>query len=200
MLMVSEHTAHDDDQWILKLVKFVEEAFSDNIPLVGICFGHQIIGRAVGATVGRNPEGWELSVDNVELSEVGIELFGKRALVRSLSTVSVFTVLLTQIRQAIHQMHRDIVFEVPAMFQDIGHSPVCQVQGFYLPGRVLSVQGHPEFDQFVVSQLIQRRHDQGIFSDVMRDDGLHRSGLPHDGALVASAICKFFIEVGAVST
>lgn len=49
--------------------------------VVGICFGHQIIGRALGARVGRSPEGWEIAVDEINLTETGKELFGKEVLV-----------------------------------------------------------------------------------------------------------------------
>ena len=53
-------------------------------PVVGICFGHQIIGRALGSRVGRNTEGWEIAVSTVDLTEAGKELFGKDVLVQSL--------------------------------------------------------------------------------------------------------------------
>jgi GMP synthase-like glutamine amidotransferase len=43
---------------------------------IGVCFGHQIIGRALKAGVGRNPDGWEAAVNDVQLSEKGKEIFG----------------------------------------------------------------------------------------------------------------------------
>ena len=45
------------------------------VRVIGVCFGHQIICRALGAKVGRNPAGWEAAVNNVELSAKGKEIF-----------------------------------------------------------------------------------------------------------------------------
>lgn len=51
--------------------------------MVGVCFGHQIIGRAAGVKVGRSDGGWEVSVLPVELTAKGKEIFKQDTLVRS---------------------------------------------------------------------------------------------------------------------
>jgi GMP synthase-like glutamine amidotransferase len=50
--------------------------------VVGICFGHQVIARALGGQVQRSPGGWEVAVNPVHLSERGRQLFGRESLVR----------------------------------------------------------------------------------------------------------------------
>jgi hypothetical protein len=50
--------------------------------VVGVCYGHQIVGRALDAPVGRNEKGWEAAVNAVELSPKGKEIFGVDKLVR----------------------------------------------------------------------------------------------------------------------
>ena len=67
------------------MVDFVRAAHeTSQIPIVGICFGHQIIARALNAKVARSPGGWEVSVSNIDLTEKGREIFGSSSIVRLL--------------------------------------------------------------------------------------------------------------------
>lgn len=80
--MSSEHDSFTDAPWILRLVEFTRKVYAqDRVRLIGICFGHQIIGRALGVPVGRSDIGWEIAVCDVELTEKGKELFRKEKLV-----------------------------------------------------------------------------------------------------------------------
>lgn len=76
-----EHCAFENDPWILKLVEFTKKVLGTNrVRCTGVCFGHQILGRALDAPVVKNSE-WEISVSKVDLSSKGKELFGKDNLV-----------------------------------------------------------------------------------------------------------------------
>lgn len=70
--------AFDDEEWILRLVAFVREVLGQGrVKVVGVCYGHQIVGRALGAKVGRSEgSGWEVSVCEVVQTSRGRELFG----------------------------------------------------------------------------------------------------------------------------
>lgn len=48
------------------------------VRVLGVCFGHQVIGRALGVEVKRNEKGWEAGVLPVPLLPRGKELFGGR--------------------------------------------------------------------------------------------------------------------------
>ncbi|KAL4910530.1 Aldehyde/histidinol dehydrogenase [Aspergillus multicolor] len=77
LLTGSKHSAFGNDRWILRLLEYVKTAIeSDRVRVLGICFGHQIIGRALGGAVITNPKGWEISVDRIDLTPVGPRLFG----------------------------------------------------------------------------------------------------------------------------
>ncbi|CAG8907511.1 unnamed protein product [Penicillium egyptiacum] len=155
LLTGSKHDAWADDQWIRDLTSNVREAvLKHKKPVVGICFGHQILARALGARVGRNEAGWE----------------------------------------NIQQMHRDIVFDAPADCTNLATSPNCEVQGLYLPKRVLSVQGHPEYNEGIMSCLLEARHENGLFDDELYNDGLSRVGDSHDGWLIAKVIARFILD------
>jgi len=172
----SKHDSFADTPWINKLVEYTEKILSARkVRVIGVCFGHQIIGRALKAGVGRNPGGWEAAVNDVQLSEKGKELFGIEKL-------------------RIHQMHRDCVFEYPEGVDELGSSPVCKVQGMYSPNRLMTVQGHPEFNQEIMTEIINTRHATGVFDDKAYKTHAGKAGLPHDGLVVSQAFLKFLLE------
>ena len=82
LLTGSKHNAFDDDEWILKLVDFTKKVLDQRrVRIIGICFGHQIVGRVLGARVGMSDKGWETSVTAIDLTKRGQEIFGRPALV-----------------------------------------------------------------------------------------------------------------------
>ena len=91
-------------------------------------------------------------------------------------------------------MHRDIVYEYPEGIEALGHSPRCDVQGMYAENRLMTVQGHPEFNGDIVAELLVNRHDRGIFDDAMYEDGMKRVRNHHDGVAVAAAFIRFLLE------
>jgi GMP synthase-like glutamine amidotransferase len=185
----------------VKLVEFVKKVLAqDRVRLIGICFGHQIVGRALDQKVGRSDRGWEVSVTPMQLTSRGKELFGVEELV-SLRDIhihlsrAISTTLLTYLSyQAIHQMHQDVVYTWPSSVEHLGHSPRCDVQGMYEKKRLITVQGHPEFNGDIVSELLENRHARGIFDDGMYMDGMERVRKHHDGVAVSAAFVRFMLE------
>ena len=100
----------------------------------------------------------------------------------------------TDCAKHIHQMHRDIVYNYPSTVEQLGSSPLCDVQGMYTKNRLMSVQGHPEFNGDIETELLQRRHAQGIFNDHQFDEAMKRVMKPHDGVVVAAAFIRFMLE------
>jgi hypothetical protein len=82
LLTASSSNSFADDPWILRLVAFIKEVLEQRrVRIIGVCFGHQIVGRALGARVGRSDKGWETSVTAINLTRKGQEIFGKSTLV-----------------------------------------------------------------------------------------------------------------------
>ncbi|KAI9797408.1 MAG: hypothetical protein M1835_000741 [Candelina submexicana] len=176
LLTGSRHNSFDDNPWIVKLVDFVTRVLAqDRVRIIGVCFGHQIVGRAMGAKVGRSDIGWETSVLPVELSAKGKELFKQPEL-------------------SLQQMHRDIVYGFPEGVEELGSSPRCRNQGMYISKRLITVQGHPEFNAEIMAELLAARHDQGIFDDVVYNESMARAGNHHDGVAVAQGFLRFLME------
>ena len=96
--------------------------------------------------------------------------------------------------QAIHQMHQDAVYTYPPSVEHLGHSPSCHVQGMYERKRLITTQGHPEFDEDIVAELLENRHDRGVFDDGTYKDAMRRVKKHHDGVRVAGAFLRFMVE------
>ena len=58
LLTGSRHGAYEDLPWIPPLEDFIREIHAGGRPMVGICFGHQIIAKALGGKVEKYDGGW----------------------------------------------------------------------------------------------------------------------------------------------
>ncbi|KAL9088901.1 MAG: hypothetical protein Q9165_005958 [Trypethelium subeluteriae] len=179
LLTGSRQNAFDNHPWIVKLVEFTRKVLEEQqrVRVIGVCFGHQIVGRALGMKVDRSYAGWEISVTPMELTDRGMEIFKVDGKTMSL-----------------HQMHRDIVLEYPDDVEKLGSSPRCYVQAMYKKNKVIAVQGHPEFNQDIVTELLNSRHHAGVFDDIMFTDGMDRVGKRHDGVVVSQAFLRFLLD------
>lgn len=96
--------------------------------------------------------------------------------------------------QRIQQMHRDIVYYYPKDVEPLGSTAICDVQAMYSKSRLITVQGHPEFTDFIEAAILERRLEQGAFDEAMYKEAMSRVGNEHDGLLIAAAFVKFLME------
>ena len=156
----------------------------------GVCFGHQLLSRLLGATVAPAPSGnWELGHSEVLLYDVGKKLF--RTQDKSIH---------------LHQMHEDQVVAAPTpetsngllspaedKVEVWGYSEHTAVQGVYIRGRLFTTQAHVAFDEGMVRRQIEMRVKSGSIDDTEQaDEAAETAHLEHDGDLVAAAILRFF--------
>lgn len=156
------------------------------------------MGRALDMKVGRSDQGWEIAVCDVDLTAKGKELFGRDKLVRieRHRRYPDHDSRLThrQPLQRIQQMHRDIVSECPPGVTLLGSSPRCAVQGMYLPRRFITVQGHPEFNGEIETEIIENRARMGVFSENQAQEALGRVHNEHDGVSIGATFLRFLLE------
>lgn len=189
----SMYDAHGNDPWIKSLLSLLHELWitRPEMKFSGVCFGHQILSRLLGATVENHPsERWELSHTSMDLSPIGQKLFKTKNKTLSL-----------------HQMHQDQVTTIPTrnsakdllkqgqkvhVWASSGHT---EVQGLYIRDRLFSSQGHLGFDEKMVHRQIEMRQKSGgITEDDAEEvtEAAEKAHLKHDGEVVASAILRFF--------
>ncbi|KAF3191815.1 hypothetical protein TWF225_001031 [Orbilia oligospora] len=168
----SRYNAWGDDAWIINLVEFVRECVEKKVPVIGICFGHQVVGRALGAEVGRSENGWEVAPTRLVVSEAGKGVFGKDEI-------------------TLHLMNRDIVKTCPPNMEILASSSNAKIHSLYRPGAIFTVQGHPEFNGEIIKELLKMRIESGVVPEDTGNDGIGRALLPHDGLAVTIAFWKF---------
>ncbi len=130
----SKYGAYEDRDWIAALEDFVRQVYDQNIPLVGICFGHQIMAQALGGKVERFSGGWSIGRQHYRMDGVdgGIDLMA---------------------------WHQDQVTELPPDAHVIGSSDFCPYAAISYGNKALSVQPHPEFDAGFIKGLFEVRED-----------------------------------------
>ncbi|XP_040376844.1 gamma-glutamyl peptidase 5-like isoform X1 [Oryza brachyantha] len=137
----SPHDAYGDDRWILRLCSLLRTLHAMNKRLLGICFGHQVLCRALGGRVGKARGGWDIGVKKVTFVP-GLQLFGDlEELPQSASIIEV---------------HQDEVWEVPPRGRVLAYSEKTRVEMFGVGDHVLGIQGHPEYTTDILHSLIHR--------------------------------------------
>lgn len=91
-------------------------------------------------------------------------------------------------------MHRDSVYDIPPEVEQLAYSSLCNNQAMYAKGRLITFQGHPEFNEEIVREVIEGRYASGVFDRTMYNDGMERVGNRHDGVAVGKAFVKFALD------
>ncbi|KAF5733375.1 putative glutamine amidotransferase [Tripterygium wilfordii] len=132
--------AHGNDVWIHRLLALLKRLDFMKKKVLGICFGHQILGRALGGKVGRNVSGWDIGVRTVNLS----------------SSSKIFSSLKVPARLPLIECHRDEIRELPPKAEVIGSSDKTGIEMFRYGDHFMGIQGHPEYNKDILLHLIDR--------------------------------------------
>jgi GMP synthase (glutamine-hydrolysing) len=163
----SKYGVYDDLDWIRTSEAFVRKVLAAKVPLVGICFGHQLMAQAAGGRVIKSDRGWGL---------------GPSAY-RDLSTGGEMTIV---------AVHQDQVVEQPDGTRLIAESDFCPIAGLeWEDAPAVSWQPHPEFGRAFARDLIETRRGT-TYSEDVADAALSRLDAPLDSQALGERIARFF--------
>ena len=178
----SRSGAYDDEPWIPALEAFLRACLADHVPVVGICFGHQILAQAMGGKVVKSEKGWGIGLMDYQASSTPswFEGIGKD-----------FTI------PAIHQ---DQVILAPEGAQVFAQSEFCPIAGLIygdpeLPD-AFTIQPHPEMTSEFVADISEERLQYIIPAETMQP-ALKTLSKPGDQAAWGKSIASFFKRVKA---
>jgi GMP synthase-like glutamine amidotransferase len=166
---------YDSTPWMDPLRDFVRGAFAAKTPMVGVCFGHQIIADAMGGDVRKSDKGWGVGRHTYEV-------LGRRSwMADAVATLSLAV------------SHQDQVITPPEGAVTLARSAHTEhAMLAYSDAPVMSLQGHPEFgDEFVSALYAARR---GRLSDEQVDGVIASLAQRHDNALVGRWMARFLRE------
>nr|WP_321526646.1 type 1 glutamine amidotransferase [uncultured Cohaesibacter sp.] len=173
----SKFGAYEDYPWIHALKDFIRAAYAAGVPMVGICFGHQILAEALGGKVIKSEKGWGVGRQTYQWSEDRPDWLGGTVLADSTD----FSIL---------AFHQDQVVDVPPEARVIATSDFCHVAALAYGDQVLSFQGHPEFNEAFVGALIEDKREV-VLDDDVADKGAASLGAPIDRDAIGAGIVAF---------
>ena len=163
----SKHGSYEDLEWIPPLEAFIRESYAAGIPIIGICFGHQVMAQALGGKVEKFSGGW--SIGRTDYALAGED------------------------EKSLLAMHQDQVVQIPKDATVIASNDFCANAGLAYKGSALSFQPHPEFSPEYAEDLIRMRAGVGLPQE-LADDALAKLNIPNDSKEIADKMAGFFKE------
>ncbi|AMB75485.1 glutamine amidotransferase [Pantoea ananatis] len=137
--MVTDHA-----DWSERTAAWIRAAMEARLPLLGVCYGHQLMAYALGGKVGDNPNGWERGL-------------------MTLTTTSQarHDPLLATLPETFEAWlsHRQSVMTPPAHATVLAVSDMDGCQVLRYSACALSVQFHPEFDRRIMDACLPENEE-----------------------------------------
>lgn len=120
-------SAYDDKPWIVSLLHWIEKAYCRGAKMMGVCFGHQVIARALGGEVRKYDGGFGAGVRQSRVIDNEMKRFFPDERMRLLYS------------------HHDQVMALPDGATRCATSEFCLNESYRIGRQVVTFQGHPEF-------------------------------------------------------
>lgn len=160
----SRHGVYEDHAFIAPLEQHIRDAFAAGLPVVGICFGHQIMAQALGGKVEKFSGGWAVGAQDYMIE-------GEKLVLNA--------------------WHQDQVIRPPEGARTIGGNAFCEHAALAYGTQGYSVQPHPEYDDAFIQGLIDTR-GRGLVPDDLLQKAEAGQGGARDSHRVAQRIVAHF--------
>jgi GMP synthase-like glutamine amidotransferase len=170
----SRHSVNDDFPWIANLEEFVRQLHSAKKKVVGICFGHQLIAKALGGKVIKSPKGWGIGMSTNQITQQKYWMNPPQ---------DNFHLLVS---------HQEQVVELPSDAEVLASSDFCPFYLLQIKENLITVQGHPEFSKGYSQALIEDR--KAILGKERLEQGLMSLTIELDSSLFARWIVNFLVK------
>lgn len=132
----------DRHPWSERLAEWIRDAMVLDVPMFGVCYGHQIMAHALGGTVDYHMDGCEIGCRKIYLSPTAVE----DPLLKSWPTAF-----------SAHLTHLQTIVELPPGAKALAFSDHDPHQIVRYGAKALSTQFHPEFTPEIAAACIRRR-------------------------------------------
>ena len=137
----SKFSVYEQEAWIIELQAFVARLVDAGKKLVGICFGHQMVARALGGVAEKAAAGWGVGLHQ--------HVFHERPAWMDDGPAE-FSVVVS---------HQDQVLEPAPGSRTLAGSEFCPNAVCQLGDQVLTFQGHPEFVPAYSREIMEFRRE-----------------------------------------
>lgn len=158
--------------WVGALLDFIRTVHAARKPLIGLCFGHQAVARALGGEVSRNRAGWGLGTAPTHWHQVPAWMTP------------------SQTTTTLMAAHNEQVSRMPEGAICLGGTDFCPVGSMQIGQHIWTTQYHPEMPLVFMQALL------GHLADKLDADTLARAhaslAQPADAPLFAQWMVQFF--------
>ncbi|KTD20208.1 glutamine amidotransferase, class I [Legionella lansingensis] len=167
----SRHGVNDDFPWITNLEEFIRQLHQVQKKVIGVCFGHQLIAKALGGKVIKSPNGWGIGMSINKIIQK------KNWMIPAQDNLNLLV------------SHQDQVIEPPKEAEILAQSDFCPFYMMQINENLFTIQGHPEYSKAYTQAIIEDR--KIILGEERSEQGLTSLQLDEHNHLIAKWMVNF---------